>query len=230
MSKNRKGIIRLSKNPLNRGLLLDGDELFSNTRVDNSLFDDPAYLNYLIERYGGYGCGDLSPTEDDDDYFDYRCRNKDVRNNGYDKTMRILNRYSDINGASSSKKSNKRGGKRLSGKHKGKYSNVNKYDDNYQLSLYNGDDYLYNKIIYFYPDDDNPDNYERFTNVFAFDKYLEENGIDISDYEVQNILGRDVSHCVINAYKRLYQGKLEILSGNSYSDLRYSNAGCGSID
>ena len=54
--------------------------------------------------------------------------------------------------------------------------------------------------------------------------------IDISDYEVQNILGRDVSHCVINSYKRLYQGKLEILSGNSYSDLRYSNIGCGSID
>jgi len=216
MSKNRKGIIRLSKNPLNRGLLLDGDELFSNTRVDNSLFDDPAYLNYLIERYGGYECGDLFPTEDIDD------------NDGYEKTMRILNRYSDINGASSSKKRNKRGGKRLSGKRKGKYSN--KYDDNYQLSLYNGDDYLYNKIIYFYPDDDNPDNYERFTNVFAFDKYLEENGIDISDYEVQNILGRDVSHCIINSYKRLYQGKLEILSGSSYSDLRYSNIECGSID
>ena len=230
MSKNRKGIIRLSKNPLNRGLLLDGDELFSHTRVDNSLFDDPAYLNYLIERYGGCGSDDLFPTEDDElDYFDYRCRSKGVSNDGYDKTMRILNRYSDING-SSSKKRNKRGGKRLSGKHKGKYSNINKYDDNYQLSLYNGDDYLYNKIIYFYPDEDNPDNYERFVNVFAFDKYLEENGIDISDYEVQNILSRDVSHCVINSYKRLYHGKLEILSGNSYSDLRYSNIGCGSID
>ena len=51
------------------------------------------------------------------------------------------------------------------------------------------------KTIFFYRDINNPDDYEEFYNLYSFDDFLRSNGIKISDYEVQKILNRDVTHC-----------------------------------
>lgn len=73
------------------------------------------------------------------------------------------------------------------------------------------------KEIYFYPDINNPDSYEYFDSLLRFDDYLTSMGIEISDYEVQKILNRDISHCC--SYNN--SGKCQLLSDHSYSGLYY---------
>ncbi|MBR6517620.1 MAG: hypothetical protein IKT40_12385 [Bacilli bacterium] len=74
------------------------------------------------------------------------------------------------------------------------------------------------KLIYFYTDVNNPDSgVEEFYNLFEFDMYLRDNGIHISDYEVQKLMNRDVSHCCcVND-----GGELTLLSDHSHGALYY---------
>ena len=83
------------------------------------------------------------------------------------------------------------------------------------------DDYKY---IYFYTDINNPDSYELFNSLVKFDDYLTSSGIQISDYEVQKILNRDVSHCFAQAR----DGELHLVSDHSYSGLYWES--CESVD
>lgn len=82
-----------------------------------------------------------------------------------------------------------------------------------------GDD----KIIYYYDDIDRPDDSTIFYNVFDFDKFLDEEGIYVSDSEIDNLLTRSVSHCCINPKERL-KGKLSLLTDMSYGNLRWECA------
>ena len=81
-----------------------------------------------------------------------------------------------------------------------------------------------NKYIYFYTDINNPDSYELFNSLVKFDDYLTSNGIQITDYEVQKILNRDVSHCFAQAR----DGELHLVSDHSYSGLYWES--CESVD
>lgn len=73
------------------------------------------------------------------------------------------------------------------------------------------------KTIYYYRDINDPNDYEEFYNLFDFDEFLRDNGIKITEYEVQKILNRDVSHCCcINQFGEPY-----LLSDNAYGTLYF---------
>lgn len=81
---------------------------------------------------------------------------------------------------------------------------------------------LDNKTIYFYRDVDNPDvNTEIFYSLHDFDNFLTEQGIEINDDEVRNIMTREVSHCCINPDIRATKGEVQLISDNSYGGLHW---------
>lgn len=158
----------------------------------------------------------------DDEYADYLHRSffPHGHNNviNWNSNKRKLNNYQlDFPRVKTGKK---RGGNR--GKHKsksssnkfGRYNDIDFDDYNNSSDLDIGQDA---KLIYFYRDINDPDNYEEFYNLFDFDAFLRYEGIQISDYEVQKLLNRDISHCCC----RNEDGELWLLSDNAYGALYY---------
>jgi hypothetical protein len=89
--------------------------------------------------------------------------------------------------------------------------------------MFTDEDMLYdaiaeNKVVNFYPDVDNPDYMETFYNLHDFDNYVAEQGIEISDDEVRNIMNRDISHCTVQNIN----GKPQLVSDSSYGGLYWT--------
>lgn len=83
-----------------------------------------------------------------------------------------------------------------------------------------------NKEIRFYRDYNNQDDYELFTNLYAFDEFCETEGIDVPPNEVQNLIHRDISYCTVNPQKRIDEHTQELLSDSSYGGLKWECATC----
>lgn len=80
------------------------------------------------------------------------------------------------------------------------------------------------KLIYYYSDIDSPSgNTKVFYSVYDFDKFLDEEGIFVSDDEIDNLLSRDVSHCCIDP-KSYESGRLSLITDTSYGNLRWECA------
>lgn len=87
--------------------------------------------------------------------------------------------------------------------------------------------------IYYYRDVNNPDVYEYFDNLYEFDDFLENNNIYVSDYELQQLIHREISHCCIRPSSLKSPKYLELdsslltptlISDSSYGGLRWSCA------
>lgn len=115
-------------------------------------------------------------------------------------------------------KKNKRGkrGKSKKSKSKRKVGSIYDNDDLFK------DDY---KLIYFYEDMDNPDdNVHIFYDVYEFDNFLNEKGINVkSEKDTLFILNNDVIHSCVDPSSR-ESGELKLLCENSYGSLRWEYA------
>lgn len=185
---------------------LDEYEKIKISRYSSSFWDD----------YDDYGYGAWGDNWGYDERY-YPC-NVSFQNN---RAKRLLEDYQE---KFSVGKSNKRGSR---GKHKSKCiplypngKNKKRYSDN-KGNMFDkrGDD----KVIYFYSDIDNPEDATVFYNVFDFDKFLDEEGISVSENEVNNLLTRSVSHCCVNPKERLL-GRNMLLTDSSYGNLRWECA------
>jgi len=118
------------------------------------------------------------------------------------------------------KKNNKKSyHKTMKGKKKKKDYMI-EFDDDSMLY----DAQLNDKTIYFYRDVNNPQDCELFDSLHDFDNFCEEEGIEISDNEVNLLMTREISHTCINPYERMQRGRLRLMSSGSYGDLRWNNA------
>lgn len=168
---------------------------------------DKEYKNYLINKYKR----EEEEYEDDEDLYDMFGYSK---SKNWDRTRRILQGYLDKSSKRKGKKQSNKRGKR-GGK---KTKNRNIIDENNMMY----DAQLDNKTIYFYRDVDNPDvNTEIFYSLHDFDNFLTEQGIEINDDEVRNIMTREVSHCCINPDIRATKGEVQLISDNSYGGLHW---------
>lgn len=185
-------------------------------RMDFSIVFKNFLKSYTPIIHNPYGC---FWDEFDTDWYD-------------DDELSAMNEgfYSCCNGISYSKPSKKSKsktrsryrsyGKKSSKNHLGRYNDIHSYRE------YDDDDDMSSdfsclgrdaKTIFFYKDINNPDDYEEFYNLFSFDDYLRNNGIQINDYEVQKILNRDISHCsVVNK-----DGEPWLVSDHNYGSLYY---------
>lgn len=83
------------------------------------------------------------------------------------------------------------------------------------------DDLRTEKIIYFYRDYNNPDDKECFKNLYEFDEFCNNEGIDIPEDVVQDLVFKDQCHCAINPQKRLEEAKLELLCESNFGTLKW---------
>lgn len=90
---------------------------------------------------------------------------------------------------------------------------------------YGDNDY---KIIYYYRDINNPEDYNEFTNLYEFEEFLNEEGIKVSSFEAVNLMTRCVSHCCVNPSDRL-NGELNLITDSSYGSLVYECSECENI-
>lgn len=175
-------------------------------------------MNYHSSYWNDYYDDDWDNYGDFyDSYYSY---------NNHFQSKRAKRLLEDYQNAFSLNKNNKRGC-RGSGKHKSKCiplypngKNKKRYSD-IKNNMFDkrGDD----KIIYFYDDINNPDDVTIFYNVFDFDKFLDESGITVNEFEINNLLTRSVSHCCLNPKERL-NGHATLLTDTSYGNLRWSCA------
>lgn len=140
--------------------------------------------------------------------------------------------YGSYGSSKKGKKKTRRGGK----KHhkKSTYDNFDDVDtiwpnsdtyDDYPQNVYDDypqddeDDDMYDDsgnrtLIYFYWDVTREDEFERFTSLFAFDEFLQDNGFHIDNAEAVSILERAESHVTeING---------EVVSSHSFGDLYWN--------
>ena len=188
-----------------------------------SRYDDYEDFYDAYDDYGGYsGYYDGVGIDDYDDF-------------NYSRSMELLDSYqrkysvtspnyydNDMNGRKGKRK-------RLRGKNKRKNLELfprhmdgigkKRYSDNKANMFSSHDD----TMIFWYDDVDNPDNNLTFYSIFDFDKFLEENGINVSSEEINNLMSRGLSHCCLNPSK-CRDGILEIMSDSSYGGLRWACA------
>ena len=78
-----------------------------------------------------------------------------------------------------------------------------------------------NKMIYFYEDIMDSNNKSIFYDVYDLDEFCRENGIEISDYDCQQIMGKSIVHCCVNPYARTIDGSKMLMVDSSYGGLRW---------
>ena len=150
---------------------------------------DDEYLNYINDGLYNFGNGISYSKPSKKSKPKNRSRYKSYGKNKSSKNK--LGRYNDIHS----------------------YNNYDDYDDDLDFSCLGREA----KTIFFYKDINNPDDYEEFYNLFDFDDYLRSNGIQISEYEVQKILNRDISHCCVTNK----DGEPWLVSDHNYGSLYY---------
>jgi len=152
----------------------------------------------------------------DDDMYDSYYNGEDDENAYWDRLRDLRNKYS-VKG--SKKKDTKNP----------MYSDVDKTHGNKRKKKYDKS----KNVIYYYKDVNNPDVYEYFDNLYEFDNFLENNNIYVSDYELQNLMHRVISHCCIRPSSLKSPKYLELdsslltptlISDSSYGGLRWSCA------
>lgn len=89
------------------------------------------------------------------------------------------------------------------------------------LEAYRDDECCSDKLIYYYDDILDESSKTVFYDVFDFDEYCKEQGIDISDYDVRQLLSNSVSHCCINPYTKNIDGQQLLMVDASYGGLRW---------
>lgn len=198
--------------------------ILKKPRMDFGIVFNNFLKSYTPIVHTPYGCfWDEFDTDWDDDYLNYI-------NDG------LYNFGNGISYGKPSKKSKSKNRSRYKsyGKNKSSKNNLGRYNDIHSYKSYDDYDDDYDdmtssfglgcdaKTIFFYKDINNPDDYEEFYNLFSFDDYLRNNGIQITDYETQKILNRDISHCtVINK-----DGEPWLVSDHNYGSLYYEASEC----
>lgn len=168
-------------------------------------FDDVNYLGYLRGNYFPHGHNSLGSSVD------------------WGKNKRKILRGIDTSSSHRGKRGSKRNKKKSSiykNDRFGRFNNLFDDDDINDFDCLGMDA----KTIYFYRDINNPDDYEEFYNLFEFDNFLRDEGIKITDYEVQKLMNRDISHCCCQNEN----GDVWLLSDHSYGSLYYE--ACESFD
>lgn len=198
-----KDVISIKKNKPN--LVNSFNQYLEKVKEDeknyyDDLITNPEYLLYLAKKYGSiFSC---HPTEDDD-YDDI----------GYGKSKKAWKKQRRLLEERNFKghfKKNKRGGKRMKGK-----KNRELFDDDDMLY----DAHIDDKTIYYYRDFNNPDDVEVFFSLHAFDQFTQEEGIEISEEEVNALMSRDISHCCINPDIKATNGEVQLVTDSSFGGL-----------
>ncbi len=78
------------------------------------------------------------------------------------------------------------------------------------------------KMIYYYPDYSYKDDFIEFDSVSKFKAYLDEEGIYVSNFELESLRYRTVSHCAINPLDKAEKGELTLVTDHSYGALYYT--------
>ena len=168
---------------------------------------DNRYAAYLLGRY-------MSPSEDDDD-FDVNYNIDFNFEDGYSKSKKAWKRAKQqlgdfLNNTKKGKK-NKKETRRGNKKNKKKYNPLQEAIEDPN-----------NRIIYFYRDIDNPDRAEIYFNLHDFDEFLQKEGIEMSDDEVNAIINRETSFCTINPDVQKTNGTVQLISDSSYGGLYWA--------
>lgn len=205
-------MITLKKNKPNLKNMFDKYiEQFNKEEDEKNKILNQEYVNYLIKKYGK---NDNKILLDDNMYIQFDEDDDDDMGYGKSKKNWEQNKQELKNYLKNNKK-NKRG-KRGNKNKKQKYKN--------KEIIFNEEDMMMdNKIIYFYRDINNPDHcVEMFYDLHTFDNFLEENGIEVDQEEVNNIMYRDVTHCCINPNIRQTNGEVKLITDNSYGGLYWT--------
>lgn len=162
-----------------------------------TLYGSKEYLQYLIEKYG------------DEDEYEFP-----LDNFGYEKSKKAWKKTRKLLENFTTKKKNKssKRGKRGSKKNKNVFDEE---DMKYDVAMNE-------KTIYFYRDYNDPDRCEVFFTLHDFDNFLEEEGINVSEEEVRNLMSREISHCCVNPDIKATHGNVELITDNSYGGLYWS--------
>jgi hypothetical protein len=187
----------------------------------STLFEE--YLEELSKpKYDYYGCGSryFDDWYDDewDNYYDDYYDGYGNLFGGY-HTHHSKKKRSTIDDTTVVKKGHKRGKR---GKKKFTNKVVPLYDyDKDAVSLYDSDEVT----IYFYRDINNPDDKDIYYNLYEFNDFLENEGIYVSEYEVRQLMNRNISHCCIDPSVIGIKSEPWLISDSSYGGLSWNVSG-----
>lgn len=176
------------------------------SKVDESLLGSPEFMKYLVKRYGA--------MDIDDDEFDYEEYEDDIFD-GYSKSKKKWKQTREqlIKSTKKNKKDKKRG-KRGNKKKKPFVFD----EEDIKFDALSNDD----KVIYYYRDVNDPDQAEIFFNLHDFDNFLTEEGIEVTQEEVNNLMINEVTHCCINPDIRQTNGEVQLITDTSYGGLYWT--------
>lgn len=188
----------------------------------NKYLEDSYFDENTCNKYWGNLLGMLYPNEDDDllgltyGYGGY----DDIYNDDYDIEEYYSYNYNKGRHSRSSKKRNM-----LELDDDG-CSSSRSCDDILRDVVINGKDVSDDdlnillkskKDIYYYSDIFNQKSCRKFKNLESFYKFLDEEGIEISDHVSSIIMRSRISHCCCNERLRSTEGRLELCVEDSYS-------------
>lgn len=202
-------MITLKKNKPDFKKMFDNYIEKSSQYEETNVFGEPAYMTYLVKKYGREDDWD----EDESGFLDF----------GYVKSKKQWKRQRNMlqNFMGLPSKKNKNKGKR--GTRGGKKGMKNKVRDLFSEEDMMYDEQMNDKTIYFYRDVNNPDRSEVFYNLYDFDMFLDEEGIEVSEQEVQNLMNREVSHCCVNPDIKATRGTVQLITDSSYGGLYWTS-------
>ena len=61
-----------------------------------------------------------------------------------------------------------------------------------------------------------------FFSLHNFDEFLQENGIEVNEQEVNNLMNRETSFCTINPDIKKTNGTVQLITDGSYGGLYWS--------
>ena len=188
-------------------------------KEEDSLYYNGYYNGcYYPEIYTGNG-DYWDEYYDEYDYWNGYGYHKKRRYEDEEDDYRDVDIFDEFSKRKLNKKSKSRKNKK---KEKVESKTYTDYDSGYAL--------IEDKIIYYYPDYLDSENRKVFNNIYEFDTFLDEEGIHVPEEETTNLLNRNVSHCSLNPKSRLKDGVLELISSNSYLDLKYNCSDLESYD
>lgn len=171
-------------------------------KVEDSWYGSQEYIRYLVKRYGAM---EIDDEDEEDDIYDGYSKSK--RN--WKKTRDFVDSFTTKSKHKKDKKRGKRGGK------KKKQYVFDEEDMKYDASTND-------KTIYYYRDVNDPDHVELFFNLHDFDNFLTEEGIEVTQEEVNNLMLNELTHCCVNPDTKQTNGKAQLVTDTSYGGLYWT--------
>ena len=171
-------------------------------KVEDSWYGSQEYIRYLVKRYGAM---EIDDEDEEDDIYDGYSKSK----RKWKKTRDFVDSFTTKGKHKKDKKRGKRGGK------KKKQYVFDEEDMKYDAST---DD----KTIYYYRDVNDPDHVEIFFNLHDFDNFLTEEGIEVTQEEVNNLMLNELTHCCVNPDTKQTNGKAQLVTDTSYGGLYWT--------